>query len=133
MPYRHCLKNASLERARVMTKKNGLRANIFLNANESYRGEWLNDRRHGHGVLIDHRHQSMYEGEFVHDRRHGHGRLTVRDADGSMRRAYVGQWYNDQRHGYGTSYINNSSYYEGEYQCDERVGWGRLFYDNGDC
>lgn len=112
--------------------KNGLHANVFLNHDQSYRGEWLNNQKHGHGILKHRGNQWYYEGEFVHDRKEGHGRLTCINEQGEWQRIYVGQWKNDRWNGFGTRYFTASSFYQGEFLDNQRDGWGYMVYDNGD-
>ena len=130
MPFRHC--RVKTFRTNQIDGKNGLYANIFVNDSHSYRGEWLNDQKHGYGKLINHKNGSFYEGEFVRNRKHGQGRLTIRLQNGTMQRYYVGQWEDDQMNGYGTLYFSETKYYEGEFYRNQRCGWGRMHYDNGD-
>lgn len=132
MPFRHCPLKSSANKHKASIEKNGLHAKVFLNTHDSYRGEWSNDQKHGHGTLIYHRGNYCYEGEFVRDQCDGHGRLTIQHDDGTKQRSYVGQWKRDQMNGYGTLYLSASAYYEGEFLDNQRSGAGRMFYGNGD-
>jgi hypothetical protein len=96
------------------------------------RGEWLNNLKHGYGLLQHRENKYFYEGQFVNDRKHGHGRLTIRKANLDMQRSYVGQWQDDAMHGYGTLYLDSDAYYEGEFIKNKRTGHGRMQYENGD-
>jgi hypothetical protein len=127
MPFRRCQ-----IKSHQKIEKNGLYSTIYVNNNDSYRGEWLNNQQHGYGKLTHHLNKYFYEGEFFQNKKHGYGRLTIRLNDGSMQRYYVGQWKNNQMNGYGTLYLNQSTYYEGEFLDNQRSGWGRMYYENGD-
>ena len=132
MPFRHCSVLSKRSLTNDLIDKNGLRANIFLNNQQTYRGEWLNNQKHGHGILKHQGNQSIYQGEFVHDRKHGHGTLTIVNEQGQWQRSYVGQWKDNQWHGYGTWYRNDSAYYQGEFIKNHKSGWGKMVEENGD-
>ena len=89
----------------------------------NYRGEWLNDRRHGYGVQIYNitdkgtgkLSQLKYEGQWVHGRRQGEGVLwqshgaVVVGGKVKMRKNYIGQWLADKKHGMGTAMYYGSA------------------------
>lgn len=68
-----------------------------------YRGEWLNDKREGNGIM-----------EFD---------------DGSR---YEGEWKNDRREGQGTKFYITGAIYKGEWKDGKRDGKGMMKYSNGD-
>jgi len=97
----------------------------FTSANGIYKGELVNDRKHGRGVhcWIDH---SKYEGEWKDDRRHGYGFYQAEDGI-----RYEGLHSNDKR-SRGLFYWTEGSVYEGEYAESCREGHGRFTWPDGD-
>lgn len=71
---------------------------------KKYYGTWLNNLRHGVGVIIfpD---GTKYDGEWKNDMKHGKGTLTDRTG------RYVGAFRDDMPHGKGvfTSIVDNST------------------------
>ena len=60
-----------------------------------YSGDWVNDKRHGFGVLWeDHK---KYAGEWIEDQFDGFGVYYEHGIP-----VYTGQWKKHQRHGWGT-------------------------------
>ena len=133
MPFRQCNKRMMILFDRQI-QRNGLHSRIYSINGDSYCGEWKNNKKHGHGIMIYHSDQSYYEGEFVDDKRHGYGVLTIRSENSmkKLRRYYVGEWKNDRMDRFGTLYITETDYYEGQFVNGKRCGWGRMFYSNGD-
>lgn len=76
----------------------------------------------------------VYRGSFVADERHGHGVLYFGVASGSNKNLgeYVGDWQNNYMHGHGTRRYANGDVYVGEYEKNQRHGNGRFYYANGD-
>jgi hypothetical protein len=74
-------------------KKNG--HGTFTHAEYTYEGEWVNDQRHGKGVL-SYTNGKVYEGEFRNGQKHGKGRVTYPNGD-----VYEGDWENGLRQGQG--------------------------------
>lgn len=62
-----------------------------MTASCTYEGEFLNDKKHGKGVLVW-REGGKYEGEFQMDMKNGEGKLY--DADGRLVR--VGKWKHNE-------------------------------------
>jgi hypothetical protein len=102
---------------------------------EKYEGDFVNDMYEGFGVLTfaedDPRGRMKYEGELKANYFWGNGTLAWKD--GSQ---YEGQWEIDERKGFGiyTFPTNNSqerNYYEGNFRDSKFWGNGTLFLNNG--
>lgn len=106
----------------------------------TYEGFFLDNERHGHGVLITYDEDGIrltkYEGEWLEDKKNGDGVLTTYDVDGNSVTIYQGEWLNDERNGVGvlTTYNDDGkTIYEGKWENDKRNGHGVLTtYDDGD-
>lgn len=90
-----------------------------------YRGQWLADQRHGHGVLIQ-IDGVRYEGQFQNDLVHGRG-FEV-DVDGSL---YDGQWVDTHKHGFGTYTFPDGTTYEGQWADSKKHGTGSEQWADG--
>lgn len=90
-----------------------------------YRGQWLGDQRHGHGVLtqLD---GERYEGQFRKGTAHGRGFLV--DSDGSL---YEGQWLDDKKHGFGMYTFPDGTTYEGQWADSKKHGTGSELWADG--
>ncbi len=75
---------------------------LFTNSatQSSYKGEWKNGLRHGHGVLFT-KSGNSYAGDWVKGKLNGLGTYVFKS--GAM---YTGEWRNNQMHGKGTYEIN---------------------------
>lgn len=95
-----------------------------------YRGPY-NERgqRHGQGEMVWNN-GDVYRGNFVNNHRHGHGELTF--GHNGVHGEYVGEWQHDQMHGHGTRRYANGDCYVGAYENSIRNGEGRFYYANGD-
>ncbi|CAD7947745.1 unnamed protein product [Amoebophrya sp. A120] len=113
-----------------MSLKQGDHAAVFLHG-ESYKGEWLNDRKHGYGVFTYKDGGSKYEGQFAHNKREGEGVLWMAEGKLKMRKEYIGVWKNDKRHGKGTAFYPHGECYQGEWQDNKRHGEGQMKYKDG--
>tara|TARA_B100001059_G_scaffold216686_1_gene235301 strand:- start:611 stop:1579 length:969 start_codon:yes stop_codon:yes gene_type:complete len=98
-----------------------------------YDGEWLNGKKNGYGVYEDE--SIKYKGEWLDGKRNGQGILTHKDYK------YDGEWLNDKKNGYGVlkqnkpkKFESNKKYanlYEGYFKNDKFHGDGSLtFYNN---
>jgi hypothetical protein len=102
---------------------------------EKYEGDFVNDMYEGFGVLTfaedDPRGRMKYEGELKANYFWGNGTMVWKD--GSQ---YEGQWEIDERKGFGifTYAANNSqerNYYKGNFRESKFWGNGTLFLNNG--
>ena len=89
---------------------------------KTYTGYWINDKREGHGILLQ-RDGATYVGEFRDDAINGEG--TAIYPDGSK---YIGQFVNGERHGYGTHIWSNGVKYQGQW-VDGKESGGGVYYD----
>ena len=110
-----------------------LRSKRRYATSERYKGDWLDNQRHGYGSLTR-QDRSVYEGHFEHNRRHGEGALFIASPlpPHTLTRVYAGQWAADAKHGVGTYHYKDGSRYEGQWQHNQRHGQGTLFAPNGD-
>jgi len=92
-----------------------------------YRGQWREDKKHGHGVLFF-RNGGVYVGQWENNQKHGLGVLL--DVEGpdpeptampSYR--YEGLWYEDLPHGLGVEESGHSAYF-GQFARGKRHGRG---------
>lgn len=101
-----------------------------------YKGEWLNDKKHGFGIQIN-PDNTKYEGDWEDDTYTGRGTLWIKKTkkisdNGSYVRQYVGSWYRNKRHGQGIFYYDNGEIYRGEWENNLRCGQGKFESKNGD-
>ena len=99
-------------------------------AGNSYKGDWLDNCKHGFGVEIG-IDGNKYEGEWERDKKHGKGTLWVKKGK-TFKKQYEGEWEEDMMYGYGIFYYKNGDVYKGNWVDSKRNGNGRLEYSNGD-
>ncbi len=124
---------------------------LFLYAaeNDTYRGEFFDDKKHGKG-RYEFANGNFYEGHFAKDRRDGKGRYSWTCGDSydgdwveghmegegvtvySNGNKYTGHFSNDRREGYGKLVCSDGLSYEGEWEKNMRHGTGTLKFPNGD-
>ena len=68
----------------------------------------------------------IYTGEFLNGKKHGHGVLKT-----ESNRIYDGGWQNDLPHGYGVNTFPNGKIYKGEYREGRPFGEGQWVYSDG--
>ena len=66
------------------------RPRTVVEENAYYTGQWMGDKRHGHGQ-IEKKGIGTYEGEFANARAMGEGRFVKLNGD-----VYEGQWLDDK-------------------------------------
>lgn len=90
-----------------------------------YTGDWVDGKKHGHGVFFlgD---GGTYEGSFVDGEMRGQG--TRRWPDGST---YTGEFLDGERHGQGSLVRPNGERYEGGWAANQRHGRGELVLADG--
>ncbi|XP_063715899.1 alsin-like isoform X3 [Symsagittifera roscoffensis] len=99
---------------------------------DQYVGEFEKSMRCGFGLLriaspTDGTHHGLFYGEWIDDKRHGYGVLE----DDSAQERHVGLWLNDLRHGNGlTVCAQKGLYYEGTFQHGKLTGTGLLLADD---
>ena len=100
---------------------------LFLYAaeNDTYRGEFLDDKKHGKG-RYEFANGNFYEGQFAKDRRHGKGRYSWTCGD-----SYDGDWVDGHMEGEGITIYSNGNKYSGHFSNDRREGFGKLVCSDG--
>lgn len=100
---------------------------LTFKGDSTYKGQVLNGKRHGYGVLSCS--SKMYEGTWEDGRRHGRGKQTWKDG-----RTYEGEFSMGQLHGDGTmswqSAFGTMSYV-GQYRDNMKHGMGRFSWPDG--
>lgn len=101
---------------------------LFVSENgDRYFGDAVNGLKHGRGTLSCSRVNETYTGEFVNDKRHGFGVFEYSNGD-----KFFGQWKDGKKHGKGTylrSGCNES--YTGEWRYNRMHGPGTYVYADG--
>ncbi|CUG90827.1 phosphatidylinositol-4-phosphate 5-kinase, putative [Bodo saltans] len=117
-----------------LLKRNGMREGPAKYACSSfvYQGMFLNDKRHGYGVLKAHPKSSaqikLYQGNWKDDKKEdvlAHATISGGDV-------YIGGFHDNIFHGAGRYQYADGKVYEGQYQNGIRHGKGRLTLPNGD-
>jgi hypothetical protein len=105
-----------------------------LSGHSQYKGEFLNGKRHGFGVMNvlhpDFK-GDKYVGEFKDGTFHGgtYYFLANNEFKGDK---YVGEYKDGKKNGQGTSTFANGNKYVGEYKDSKRNGQGTFTFANGD-
>eukprot|EP00767_Chilomastix_cuspidata_P002464 gnl/Chilomastix_cuspidata/2590.p1 GENE.gnl/Chilomastix_cuspidata/2590~~gnl/Chilomastix_cuspidata/2590.p1 ORF type:complete len:335 (+),score=102.30 gnl/Chilomastix_cuspidata/2590:1307-2311(+) len=124
--------------------KTGFRKTYFAPDGSTYVGEWKDGKRHGKGRYCYPNHD-VYEGQWVNNKPSGFGRFYVatihqkpkefgsRFDDSESARIthelrHEGEWLRGLKHGYGVHRYPNGERYEGNFEADQRSGFGTLFY-----
>nr|XP_033813158.1 MORN repeat-containing protein 3 isoform X2 [Geotrypetes seraphini] len=116
----------------IKAQKTGLRHTVYFVNGDQYKGEWLDNLKHGKGTQIWRHNGAVYDGDWKFDKRNGFGTYSILNVvTGKYKKAYSGWWKNDKRHGYGTAFYSDTEYYEGDWKADKRSGWGRMYFSNG--
>ena len=79
-------------------KRNGKGIYYIKINGEKYKGDFVEDKRHGDGIYTYSKRVEVknYIGEFRNELKHGHGTLNFRDGS-----AYIGEFKNGKFNGYG--------------------------------
>lgn len=91
-----------------------------------YEGTFKVKLRNGCGVLVEANSGASYTGQFLHERRNGHG---LQKWPGQS--SYDGDWEHGEKHGKGI-YTSSTSTYDGKWAEGLRHGVGKQLYHNGD-
>ncbi|XP_065117867.1 MORN repeat-containing protein 3 [Paramisgurnus dabryanus] len=114
-------------------QKCGLLHTVYSANGDRYRGEWLDNKKHGNGMQVWKKTGIIYDGEWSFGKRHGYGVLTkFHREQKEYVRVYAGGWQNDKKEGVGTYFYSPLAFYEGHWSKDQRAGWGRMQYENGE-
>ncbi|CDJ58175.1 MORN repeat-containing protein, putative [Eimeria maxima] len=85
-----------------------------------YDGSWVNDERHGHGVLDHEPMGYLYVGQWQHNKKSGEGHLY------SRKERYWGNFVDNKYHGRGRYVQRDGLEYEGEFARGRFEGLGKL-------
>ena len=109
----------------VHHQRHGFGVQIDASDNSTYKGQWVDNRRHGKGK-IDWTDGSWYEGDWRNDHQHGLGTFHHSSGD-----EYIGSWSSGYKHGLGAYKFATGDLYIGEYKDNLPTGRGALFWSNG--
>ncbi len=99
----------------------------FFNNGNRYDGFFLEGKRRGYGeALIGKR--LIYRGEWVDNKRHGCGYARYDGLEYDCE--YIGYFVKDHPHGFGVCFFNNGDVYVGEWDHGQRHGKGTYIYFN---
>lgn len=114
-------------------QKCGLHHTVYAVNGDQYRGEWLDNKKHGKGMQVWKQAGITYDGDWRCGKRNGYGLLAMFDPEKKEYvRVYAGGWKNDKKEGAGKYFYSSSAFYEGQWSKDQKAGWGRMEYENGD-
>ena len=104
----------------------------YINKDQNYYyiGQWLNNDKHGYGVVYDLQKKKniIYEGGFDKNKYHGKGILYDKKFG-----KYDGDWENDVKKGSGKQYNKNGVLiYIGQFKNDKYWGEGTHYYETGE-
>ena len=77
-------------------QKAGSHATVFWTNQNTYAGEWRDNKKDGRGTFTCKDKKLKYEGDFVSGKRQGHGVLWKDEGKGRLRRVYEGDWDQDK-------------------------------------
>ncbi len=98
-----------------------------------FTGQWLDDEKHGKGVLKYAFDGTVYDGGWVDDKKCGYGVYTSHaDPTDPEYQKYSGDYLDGLQHGHGLLQNNDSSTYEGQFAEGKYNGHGRYTFANGD-
>ncbi|CAJ1358319.1 unnamed protein product [Effrenium voratum] len=98
----------------------------FAEESGFYEGTFKVKHRNGFGVLYESNSGTKYRGQFMHDKRHNHGLQTWADSS-----SYDGEWVHGAKHGTG-SYKTVSDSYAGKWEEGFKHGHGHQVFENKD-
>jgi hypothetical protein len=102
----------------------------YYKGNVLYDGEWLNNQKHGFGILNDPYNNKIYEGNWKNGMRNGHGISYQNDYSGGGNKIlYDGEWLDNKYSGTGTEYNNGETLYSGQWFNHRYYGMG-IYYAN---
>lgn len=105
-----------------------LKEGRFLSSSSIYIGQWLQNKRHGYGVLDNEKEGEKYMGMWQDDCRHGNGIMVTLDDI-----YYEGNFINNSLSGYGTMMFQDNTIFKGELGAGGSLnGKGVLSLSNGD-
>ena len=124
--------------------------NQRLRDNIVFKGNFVDDKKHGKGEYYYNKQEQKYQGTWVNDKKVGIGKIIYKNGDYVEKdwdkdnnnndvvyyfisgEVYKGSWINSKRNGYGVLYNKDKKVsYEGEWLDDKPNGKGVYIYDNG--
>jgi hypothetical protein len=103
---------------------------IHYNSGESYKGHWIGGKKEGNGFYFF-SDGTVYEGTFLDDKMHGKGKLMEQEGSNNLI-LYEGDWENDERNGFGKGVVvKGESVFEGEWRGNQMNGQGKLMKSDG--
>ena len=107
-------------------------ARVELPTGGEYYGEIAGGKAHGFGTM-KFSNGDMYEGEWIEGEMNGVGEYFVYDSEwGGFEKTYKGEFAQGKRHGKGCMSYNDYSKYQGNWQNNQRTGYGVCWFANGD-
>ena len=92
-----------------------------------YKGDIINGKAYGKGILYYKNGKIRYEGDFINDKFEGNGKYYYENGE-----YYIGQFKNGKAHGKGILYYKNEKIkYEGDFINGKFEGFGNYYYENG--
>ena len=131
----------------INDKLNGKGLKYILENDHIYKGDFINNLRHGFGK--DYRNNVRYEGEFLNDKKCGKGQIMFISGDeykGEFKdnkfngfgrykwkngEEYIGYYLNGKFHGEGLHKWGINEYYKGQFINGIRQGKGEIGFDGG--
>ena len=109
---------------KIESKSNKLlfREEIYENGS-SYFGQFLNDKPHGFGTLVE-QDGNKYIGQWENGEMHGHGIYIWGPNSKKSGDKYVGQWVSGERSGFGKLTFSDGNIYIGEFLNNKKYGQG---------
>uniref|UniRef100_A0A8C5EMR6 MORN repeat-containing protein 3 n=1 Tax=Gouania willdenowi TaxID=441366 RepID=A0A8C5EMR6_GOUWI len=129
-PKKRALTTAEREAKTMIT---GKRACVFSPNGDVYKGEWLNNLKHGKGIEFKNIAGSKFQGQWKLGKRDGYGVSSEWNCElNQFEKSFIGYWKNGKKHGFGTMFYKNLGVYEGEWCQGVKEGFGIMYYENGD-
>ena len=132
----------------IKDKLNGKGLKYVLENDHLYKGDFIENMRHGYGK--DYRKTSEYEGEFYLDKKNGKGKIILNAGDiynGEFKNnkingyghyiwknnnhEYIGYFLNGKFHGEGYYKWGENQYFKGNYINGVKVGKGEIGFKDG--
>ena len=132
----------------IKDKMNGKGLKYTLEKDHIYKGDFIDNMRHGYGK--DYRKNSKYEGQFSFDKKNGKGEIVLNTGDiykGDFKNnkitgyghyiwknnnhEYIGNFLDGKFHGEGYYKWGNNQYFKGKYLNGVKEGKGEIGFNDG--
>ena len=105
-----------------------LKPQLNFGNGQYYKGDIINNKAHGKGILYNKDENIKYEGDFIDDKFEGRGKYFYENGE-----YFIGEFKNNLKNGKGIEYYKNGDIkYEGDFIDDYREGNGKYNYENDD-